>query len=145
MSECTLILMVGLPRSGKSTHARAMGHPVVSPDAIRLALHGKTFLKAAEFMVWPLAVLMVRALFAAGHSKVILDATNHTRERRQFWYDAGTWEIEYRIIDTSAVVCVARAKSEEDAEDAPNEFSLIPVIERMAEAYEPVEDDERNE
>jgi len=28
-----LILMVGLPRSGKTTAARRLGHPIVCPDA----------------------------------------------------------------------------------------------------------------
>jgi len=35
-----LILTVGLPRSGKSTWAAKKGFPIVSPDAIRLAMHG---------------------------------------------------------------------------------------------------------
>ncbi len=145
MMANTLILMVGLPRSGKSTEAKGLGYPIVSPDAVRLALHGKTFLSDAEFMVWPLAVLMVKALFHAGHHTVIVDATNHTRKRRQFWYDAGDWNIEYHMVDTSAVVCIARAEAEEAVETPPNHFSLIPVIERMSEAWEDVVAGERDE
>lgn len=139
----TLILMMGLPRSGKTTEARELGYPIVSPDAVRLALHGKTFLSDAEFMVWPLAVLMVKAMFAAGHHTVILDATNHTRKRREFWYDAGDWAVEYHIVGTSKGICIARAEAEEALENPPNHFSLIPVIERMAEAWEDVDLTER--
>ena len=35
-----LIVMVGLPRSGKTTWARKQGYPIVNPDSIRLAFHG---------------------------------------------------------------------------------------------------------
>ncbi len=141
MSDKELILMVGLPRSGKSTVAREMGYPVVSPDAIRLAVHGKTFLKEAEYLIWPMAVMMVKALFHAGHDVVILDATNHTKERRKFWRDAGPWALTYRVVDTKLNVCLLRAVTEEDLEDPPNEFSLVPVIERMNDAWEDPADD----
>ena len=139
----TLILMMGLPRSGKTTEAKGLGYPIVSPDAVRLALHGKTFLSDAEFMVWPLTILMVKAMFAAGHHTVILDATNHTRKRREFWCDAGDWIVEYHIVETSKEVCIARAEAEEALQNSPNHFSLIPVIERMAEAWEDIDLTER--
>ena len=137
-----LILMVGLPRSGKTTLALEYGFPIVSPDAIRLALHGQTFRSEAEFMVWPLAILMVKALFAAGHTEVILDATNHTLKRRQFWYDAGDWQIGYAHCTADRDTCIRRAEEEESLQDPPNDFSLVPVIERMAEAWEDVSSDE---
>ncbi len=48
-TEQTLILMVGLPRSGKTTRARQIDHPIVNPDSIRLALHAPhPFLKGME-------------------------------------------------------------------------------------------------
>ena len=47
----TLILTVGLPRSGKSTWALQQGHPVVNRDGIRKALHGEVYLQPAEDMV----------------------------------------------------------------------------------------------
>ena len=126
-----LILMVGLPRSGKTTEAFKMkpSCPIVSPDAIRLAVHGQRFLSEAEYLIWPLAVMMVKALFAAGHNEVIVDATNGTRKRRDFWKDAGDWKMCFQIIDTPADVCIKRAQVEKD------EF-IIPVIERMAREYE---------
>lgn len=42
-----LILTIGLPRSGKSTWAKQQGCPVVNPDSIRLALHGKAYIQEA--------------------------------------------------------------------------------------------------
>ena len=76
MKNKTLILTVGLPRSGKSTWAMQQGYPVVNPDSIRLALHGHRFREESEEHVWAIAKTMVNSLFIAGHDKVIVDATN---------------------------------------------------------------------
>lgn len=125
MKANTLILTVGLPRSGKSTWARKQGHPIVNPDSIRLALHGERFIEEAEPIVWLMAKYMVRALFYAGHKKVILDATNITKERRDFWVEKD-WDVHHHHVKASKTLCIARAimNKRED---------LIPIIERMDE------------
>ena len=132
----TLILMVGLPYSGKTTRARQLGYPIVCPDAIRLALHGERFLKPAEPMVWTLAHLQVRALFLAGHDRVILDAANTTRARRDEWRGHG-WRTRCIFVDTSPTQCYTRAQLAGDAE-------INGVIARMAEKLElPAADEPR--
>ena len=133
MTPYTLIMTVGLPRSGKTTWAKEQGHPIVNPDAIRLALHGQAYSSLAEPFVWAIAKAMVRALFLAGHDTVILDATNTTEKRRSDWNN-GIWTWEYKVFDTPADVCIERAKTSGREE-------LIPVIERMADAIQwPVEE-----
>lgn len=127
-------MMVGLPRAGKSTVARHYGYPRVSPDAIRLALHGHRYISEAEPMVWAMAKLMVRALFQASHHIVILDATNTTRARRDEWR-THEWRRRFLIVDTPFDVCIQRALAENDTE-------IVPVIERMERWYEPVQPDE---
>ena len=82
-----LHLMVGLPRSGKTTRALELGYPIVCPDAIRLAIHGQAFIPEAEPVVWAHAKIMARALFLAGHNDVTIDATNTTFKRREFWIE----------------------------------------------------------
>lgn len=130
-----LICMVGLPRSGKSTWAKEQGYPVVCPDEIRLALHGHRFISLAEPFVWAIAEVMVRALFGAGHERVILDATNTTRAARNRWQgkddDHGNaeWETYFKVISTSKEVCIGRAVLAEDS-------YIIPVIERQAGQWE---------
>ena len=119
----TLILTVGLPRSGKTTWAQDQGYPVVCPDAIRLAMHGARFISSAEPLVWAIAKIMVAALFLAGHHLVIVDATNNTKKRRDEW-KSNSWEIRTEVFPESAVVCVARAENDD-------RFDLVPVIERM--------------
>jgi predicted kinase len=133
----TLIMLVGLPRSGKTTAAMTMaagGGAIVSPDAIRLNLHGQNFYPAAEPLVWAIAQTMVRALFAAGHAIVYLDACNVTKARRAEW-KSSTWRRKFVVLDTTREVCIIRAIDE-------NRTDLLPVIERMAEEYEPPSEDE---
>jgi len=133
MSNNTLILTVGLPRSGKSTWATGRALPIVNPDSIRLALHGKAFIGLAEPFVWAIAKVMVRALFLAGHKTIILDATNATQKRRDEW-KSSQWTREYRVFDTPKAECINRAI-------ADNREDLVPVIERMAEQYEPIQEE----
>ena len=124
----TLILLCGLPRSGKSTWAKQQGHPIVNPDSIRLAMHGQRFISATEPLVWVTAKYMVRALFLAGHDTVILDACNTTEKRRQEWYAEGhlnDYAVTLKIIDTPVDVCIDRAVAEGDE-------AIIPIIEKMA-------------
>lgn len=136
--EKVLIMTVGLPRSGKSTWARETGHPIVSPDAVRLALHGKFYISSAEPVVWAIARIMVLALFEAGHDKVVFDACNNTKKRRDEWLSR-KWKRSFVIFDAPASLCVARAV------EADNRPDLVPIIERMAEQHEPVTDEERVE
>jgi predicted kinase len=131
----TLIAMVGLPRSGKSTWAKKAGHPIVSPDAIRLALHGQRFAAEAEPFVWAIAKAMVRSLFLAGHAAVVLDACNNTRKRRDEW-KSKDWELVFKVIDITADTCLNRAIAEGD------EY-IIETIKRMSAEHEPLGDDER--
>lgn len=138
MDKLILIVMMGLPRSGKSTWAfdfsRKHGVPVVNPDSIRLALHGQRFQTEAEPFVWAIAKVMVRSLFIAGHKEVIVDATNTSKSRRDFWQptDVDPWEeTVFKHINTSKEVCMERSDE-----------VLKPVIERMNENFEPLQEGE---
>lgn len=120
----TLHVMVGLPRSGKSTKATEVGHPIVCPDAIRLALHGSRWRPESEPMVWAVAHAMVESLFLAGHADVILDACNVSAKLRQEW-ESTKWACIFHVIDTPKEICIDRAR-ESEMDD------LVEVIERMA-------------
>ena len=123
-----LVLTVGLPYSGKSTYARAQGLPIVNPDSIRLALHGQRYAAPAEPFVWAIAQVMVEALFLAGHSRVIVDATHVTAKRREFWLDRYP-DLRLVVLRTSPAECIRRAKVASDDE-------IVPVIERMAKEWD---------
>lgn len=128
----TLISMVGLPYSGKSTEAKKMSEehnaPIVCPDTIRIAIHGCKFIPDAEWLVWGTAKVMVKALFLAGHDTVILDATNITKARRDEWRSK-KWTGVWRIMETRKEECIERAKAWKDD-------VILPIIEKMAEQYE---------
>jgi len=133
-----LILMVGLPRSGKTTRALELstkfGAPIVSPDAIRSAIHGsgsKTYLPKAEPLIWGIAKTMVSALFEAGHDIVIVDACNNTKKRRDEWR-FGEWEVTFETVNTSGEICRGRTINP----------LLLPVIDRMERDHEPVDPSE---
>lgn len=135
----TLLMTVGLPQSGKSTWACMQECPIVNPDAIRLALHGKPFIPEAEPFVWAIAKCMVKALFLAGHETVVLDATNTTRKRRDEW-KSSRWTRKYFEFERDPVLCKQRA--EVTCKDAEHFEGLMAAIDRMNEHYEPVADDE---
>lgn len=135
MGENILILTVGLPRSGKTTWARQHGAPIVNPDSIRLALHGERFIAKAEPFVWAIAHAMVRALFLAGHSVVILDATNTTKKRRDEW-KSDEWVTMFKVIPTTRDECLYRANRNMDDE-------IIPIINKMAAQFEPLDENEQ--
>lgn len=124
----TLIITIGLPRSGKSTWARKQGIPIVNPDSIRLAIHGKNFIQESEDLVWCIAKYMVKALFLAGHDNIILDATNLTSKRRQFWI-SDNWRCVQRYFHVSVSTCIQRAR------DSGRE-DLIPIIKEMDQSKE---------
>lgn len=131
----TLICTMGLPRCGKSTWARNQPFPVLSPDAIRLALHGQRFWGPGEKMVWALVPMMIRTLFESGNDTIILDATNVSRWQRDQWQSA-EWDTVFHHIDTPADVCVVRAIATEQPD-------VVEVIADMVEKFEPLEEDEK--
>ena len=133
---CGLVAAVGLPYSGKTGRieeiARKLSAPIVSPDALRVAMHGQRFLGSAERMVWATAHLMVDALFMAGHQFVMLDATCNTRRRRDDWARHKAYSTWFYVVDTSAEECIERAIAAGDTE-------IIRQIERMASEHEPLD------
>ena len=128
--EQTIILTVGLPRSGKSTWAMQQGLPIVNPDSVRLALHGQPFIQQAEPWVWNMVYTMARALLIAGHPTIIVDATNTTKKRRDEWRKLFVgYSIRHKVFYTSADECKERAIDS-------NTSYLLPVIDRMANNFD---------
>ena len=135
----TLICTVGLPRSGKSTWCDTMretGWVVVNPDSIRLALHGQRYSAEAEGFVWAIAKTMVVSLFLAGNDKIILDATNTSKDRRKEWQN-DLWDTKFKVFDTHPSICKIRA-FQDDMED------LCKVIDNMYEKWDGLTEEEES-
>jgi len=126
----TLHVLIGLPRSGKSTKAKELGFPIVETDAIRRTLYKEPFDPANELLVQGLAKTMIRTLFEC-HDDVTLDEVNHTSARRSQWLSEH-WATHFILIKTSKEECIARAL-------AGGRDYLIPIIDRMAANFEPLE------
>jgi predicted kinase len=120
-----LVVIVGLPRSGKSTYCQQVlkpqGFVIVNPDNFRLAIHGQRFNGSAEPFVWATVYAAVDALRLTGHD-VVVDATHMTKKRREVWEQRGA---EFHLMRVGKEVCLERANAANDAE-------IARVIERMA-------------
>jgi len=139
----TLVLTVGWPRAGKSFWCSQMikekGYVIVNPDSIRLAFHGKAFDSAYENRVWKTVEIMIKSLFLAGHSTVVLDATSVTRKSRKKWEKIGEKErftVKYIVFNTPVPICEQRAQE-------GNREDLISVIQRMFRQYQPLNEEEQ--
>jgi predicted kinase len=87
-----LLILVGIPGSGKSTWARRViqDHPdyhLVSTDAIRLSLYGDAAIQGDWMVVWAEVVRQwqegIQAIRAGTMAAVIYDATNARRRYRR--------------------------------------------------------------
>ena len=126
----TLILTVGLPRSGKSTwceeQIKKANTVVVRPDAVRLAFHGERFKAELENEVWEIVYIMTRALLLSGHDTIIIDATSVNERSRNAWKkEFKDCKVVYKNFYTSPEICKERAI-------LTNQKDLLPVIDRMA-------------
>lgn len=129
-----LIITVGLPRSGKSTwsqkFSKKTGAPIISEDAIRLAIHGVPFLQETEDFVKVFAIYMIKALFNAGHEIVIADDV-HIFKRERENLNRETWQTYYKVFNTSKDECLTRAINSKKP-------YLIEVIKKMDAEFEPL-------
>lgn len=106
-----LTVLIGLPRSGKSTYAQnwlkyGKNRVVVSEDKIRLALTGQDYCGPAEEFVHSIYYTMIKTLLM--DYDVLADDTHTTvgSLRKLAVLD----DFHYEIMDTPVDVCIQRAK-----------------------------------
>ncbi len=127
-----IIATMGLPRSGKSTWCGKQEYPVICPDDFRIATHGEAFNATAEPVVWASIWIAIRALLRR-HETIIFDAANTTRKRRDELRRLSKARVYFRVFTAQTSVCIVRAGDNEQ---------LVDVINRMADQWEPLQDDE---
>lgn len=109
----SIIIMVGLPGSGKSyvakrIHKSIPGSAIVNRDAIRLSVHGKAFDKAREDDITKIERIMASSLLLSGTRVLIVDNCNLKSRWRKFWEDLGRasgMEVRYGVVRRSLSEC----------------------------------------
>jgi predicted kinase len=109
-----MIIMVGLPASGKSTWIKKhnKNYTVVELDWIRREVLGHQFHREAEPFVIGIGKAMVRMLLEQGKN-VIIDATCLSEFIRREWIRMGqVYDAEIRVvhINTDVETCIKRDK-----------------------------------
>lgn len=135
-----IAIMVGLPRSGKSTISEKMkeeneGSMIFSADKIRLLLYGQRFYREGEAMMWAFHDLMFKLLVEQGID-IIVDETNTMAERRQQYIKlakANGYSVTCVWVTADAETCKRRAI-------ITGQDDVVHVIDRMQSKFqEPVE------
>ncbi len=130
----SIYMLIGLPRSGKSTwakrHQESEGTPIVSADNLRYLVYGQRFWGNGEQLMWAIRAIILNMLLEQDID-IIIDETNTTKERRKSIIDLARnykHDVFGIVMIDSKGECIRRALS-------MNDETIIPVIERMAEQY----------
>ncbi len=110
----TLVVLVGLPGSGKSTWAAARGLPVLSSDEMRRFLTGDAANQAVNNLVFRMLRRSLDAMLAAGVERVIVDSTALTRRERRAWIrwaELNGCRVEAVFFDTPRELCASRNRA----------------------------------
>jgi predicted kinase len=131
-----LIVLVGLPGSGKSTWAGRQSAGVLSSDAVRALLTGDAGNQSVNRLVFPTLHFLLTMRFKAGAETTILDATSLTAKERKAWVRPARalgGEVEAVFFDTPLAVCKQRnvARSRVVPEEVMDRFAarLVPPSE----------------
>ena len=127
-----LIIMCGIPASGKSTVAKYFNSNIVSTDSIRKELYGDEGTQGNGKDVFSLAYSRIRNYLSLGEN-VVFDATNIRKRDRKTVIDIGKeYNCDNIIIcycSTSLKIALKRNANRERKVPAP-------VIERMFNNFE---------
>jgi predicted kinase len=106
-----LIVLVGLPGSGKSTWAARQDFSTLSSDAIRLLIADDATIQTIHRRVFATLRMLARQRMALRRPVTCIDATSLTRKDRRPWIrlaeDAGG-EAEAIFFDTPLEICLRR-------------------------------------
>ncbi len=134
----TLIVMRGVPGSGKSHFARklaaAFDATYISTDAIRAELSGKEADQSRNAEVFPLFDARAETALRAGHT-VVVDATNTDPERMRFWSQlAAATGAELTVLRVDVPLPVALARNAARERVVP-EHAIIEMASQLNESW----------
>lgn len=122
-----VILLVGLPGSGKSTWARQQGQEVISSDEMRLKLSGDETNQTIHGKVFGAMRYLLRLRLQLGQAVTVIDATNLRRkDRKPFLKLAQAYGAEAEAVWFDVPVAVAEERNRARARVVPE--GVIPLL-----------------
>jgi predicted kinase len=123
-----ILVLTGLPASGKSTWAALQGIGVLSSDAVRALLTGAEETQSVNRLVFATLRHLLRMRVRAGAEATIIDATSLTARERRQWIrmaEALNCDAEAVFFDTPLETCLARnaARARVVPEDVMRRFA----------------------
>ena len=110
-SKQRVVVLVGLPGSGKSTWLANQGGGALSSDAMRKLLRDDEADQTIHGEVFALLRHLLRLRLRLGAATTYIDSTNLTRRERRIWvkiaHDSGA-DCEAVFFDLPLAVCLAR-------------------------------------
>jgi predicted kinase len=103
-----VIVLVGLPGSGKSTWAAREGLPTLSSDAMRVTLADDITDQTIHEKVFAALRYLIRQRVAIGRPVTCVDATHLTRWERRPYFRLKGCRVEAVYFDTPVAVCLRR-------------------------------------
>ena len=106
-----IVLLVGLPGSGKSTWLTQIGAGGLSSDAVRRLLADDETDQSIHVRVFQTLRYLLEQRLAIGRPVTYIDATNLTPEERRPYLEIGQswgWEVEAVFFDVPLEVCRER-------------------------------------
>jgi predicted kinase len=106
-----IVVLVGLPGSGKSTYLEQMGVSGLSSDAIRKLLADDETDQTIHVRVFQTLRYLLEQRLAIGRPVTYIDATNLTAEERRPYLEIGrAWgcDVEAVVFDVPVEICLDR-------------------------------------
>jgi predicted kinase len=135
-----ILVLTGLPASGKSTWAAAQLIGVLSSDAVRALLTGAEETQHVNGLVFATLRQLLEARVRAGAAATIVDATSLTRTERRSWIrmaEALNCDAESVFFDTPLELCLARnaARARVVPEDVMRRFAARMTRPELSEGF----------
>lgn len=137
---CKIVVLVGLPGSGKTTYLRSLGVNAISSDDVRRLLADDPADQTIHRQVFATIRYLIQGRIAAKREITYVDATNLTRRERRQYIRLGqlhACQVEALFFDVPLELCLERNRhrSRQVPEDALREMASKLVLPSTGEGF----------